>query len=98
MMGTVRQRHVEAPPARPTEKLREPRGHRGELPRCGATVAPEYGRLQSVESQELDRLAELPRRDLDFVAALSEDLDERAEDEDVRWRRDVDPHPHERGV
>jgi hypothetical protein len=44
--------------------------------------------------EELDVLAELPRRDLDLGAAPAQHFDEWTEHEDVRRPGDVDPDPH----
>src|SRR5207248_3127342 len=56
-----------------------------------APMAAEHLGVDPVQLEELKRLRVLPRRDLDLVAALPQELDERPEHEYVRRRGHVDP-------
>ena len=62
-------------------------------PRPAAVVA-DHRCLHAVRLDQLDRLRVVARGDLDLVALLAQQLDERPEDERVRARRHVDPDLH----
>ena len=95
VMRRVREGDVEAAVPGPAHQRAEAGHHRRRLddPRAPAVRAHD-GRLHPVQPQQLDVLAELPRRDLDLGPALAQHLDERPEHEHVRRPGDVDPDSH----
>src|SRR5205823_12320303 len=82
------------PCASPAAQPAEPREQRARLPDPrSATVTPEGGCLEPVQLEELERLPVVPCGDLDLVATLAEQPNQRPEHEHVRRRGHVHPHP-----
>ena len=81
--------------ARPAPECGRPPGQAAQLAAGGAAaVRPDRQRVDARELRELERLREVARRDLDFVAGRSQPLHERPEDDRVGGCREVDPDPH----
>ena len=57
-------------------------------------MSAEHRRLEAVQLEELQRLRVVARGDLDLVAALAQQSDQRPEHEHVRRRGHVDPDLH----
>ncbi len=57
-------------------------------------MPPDDGVIQAQTLQDPDRLPVLARRDLDLVAALAQELDDRPQHERVRGGGAIDPDPH----
>ena len=85
-----------SPPARPApQRGQARRASPRALPsaRAPAVAADQLG-LDPVQLEQLQRLRVVARGDLDLVAALAQERDQRPEDEHVRRRGHVDPDLH----
>ncbi len=89
---------VEAGPrARPAPQRRGAAGQAAQLAaRRAAAVRADRKRVEACDLGQLERLREVPRRDLDLVAGFAQAPHERAEDDRVGGRREIDPDPHRR--
>ena len=94
----MRERAVEAAAARERDELRDARAGRERLAERGSTPPwrPITRERMAPVLEQLDRVRERPRRELDLVPVLLERLDERAQHEDVGGVREVDPDAHRR--
>ncbi len=88
---------VEAAAAREPPQGAESRRHRPHLgePRRAGVRRADDGVLQAGVVEQLERLGELARGDRDVVTPSREQLDQRAEEGDVRRVGDVDPDAHQ---
>ena len=96
LVGAVGEGGVEVTAPGPAAKAAEPGGERASLaePRPAAVAAEHLG-LDPVELEQLERLRVVARRDLDLVAPVAQDPDQRPEHEHVGRRGHVHPDPHQ---
>ncbi len=96
LVRAVGERGVEVTALCPTAEAAEPGCERPRLAEPGAAaVAAEHFGLDPVELEELERLRVVARGDLDLVAPLAQDPDQRPEHEHVGRRRHVHPDTHQ---
>src|SRR5438132_7406066 len=88
----MRECQIEVAQPCPAAQCAQPRGERTRLaePRS-STMPADDRRLEPVQLEQLQRLRIVAGRDLDLVATLVEETDQRPEDEDMRRRRQVQP-------
>src|SRR5439155_3634366 len=95
LVRAVRERDVDPTVFRPASQRAEPDRH---LPRLlearAAAAAADHLRPEPVQLEQLERLRVLAGGDLDVVAALAHELDQRPEHEHVRARGHVYPDSH----